>query len=43
MFNVEVQTVQEQIEWLVSKKLLESSTSGFGVSEKAINKNQLTK
>src|SRR5690606_17154587 len=38
MFNVEVQTVQEQIEWLVSKKLLESSTSGFGVSEKAINK-----
>ena len=38
MFNVEVQTVQEQIEWLVSKKLLESSTNGFGVSEKAINK-----
>ena len=38
MFNVEVQTVQEQIEWLVSKKLLESSVSGFGVSEKAINK-----
>lgn len=38
MFNVEVQTVQEQIEWLVSKKLLESSTSGFGISEKAINK-----
>lgn len=38
MFNVEVQTVQEQIEWLVGKKLLESSTSGFGVSEKAINK-----
>lgn len=38
MFNVEVQTVQEQIEWLVSKKLLESSTSGLGVSEKAINK-----
>lgn len=38
MFNVEVQTVQDQIEWLVSKKLLESSTSGFGVSEKAINK-----
>lgn len=38
MFNVEVQTVQEQIEWLVSKKLLESSTNGFEVSEKAINK-----
>jgi len=38
MFNVEVQTVQEQIEWLVGKKLLESSVSGFGVSEKAINK-----
>lgn len=38
MFNVEVQTVQEQIEWLVGKKLLESSVSGFEVSEKAINK-----
>ena len=38
MFNVEFQTVQEQIEWLVGKKLLESSVSGFGVSEKAINK-----
>lgn len=38
MFNVDVQTVQEQIEWLLSKKLLESSTSGFGVSDKAINK-----
>jgi hypothetical protein len=38
MFNVEFQTVQEQIEWLVSKKLLESSTNGFEVSKKAINK-----
>lgn len=38
MFNVEVQTAQEQIEWLVSKKLLKSSTNGFEVSEKAINK-----
>src|SRR5574343_397141 len=42
MFNVEFQTVQEQIEWLISKKLLQSNTNGFNVSEKGINKKTKT-
>lgn len=38
LYNVDVNIIQEQLEWLVEKKLLQSNANGFEVSEKAINK-----
>ena len=38
LYNVDVNVIQEQLEWLVEKKLLQSNANGFEVSEKAINK-----
>lgn len=42
-FGIEVQEAQTQIEWLVSKKLLNSTGKGFEPTEKAISKNTKTK
>lgn len=38
-FGVEVATVQSEMEWLISKNLLEDSVGGFIPSKKAYNKN----
>lgn len=38
LYNVDVNVIQEQLEWLIEKKLLQSNANGFEVSEKAINK-----